>query len=78
MSWGLQSPQAFPVPCLQQGRQSCFPERREASSLEEKGSNLAKSESNPSFLGLYLDVIQLHLQKAALPYAARLPWAVLC
>lgn len=64
---------ALPVPGLHQGRQGCFPEWCEISSLKEKGRILAYSGSNNSFLGLYLDVIQLHLQKAALPYAAGLP-----
>lgn len=76
------SPQAviicFSSTSSAQRRQSCLPDWCEASSLEEKGRNLAQSDSNSSFLRLYLDVVQLHFQKAALPYAVGLPWDTLC
>lgn len=79
---GVRSPQAviicFSITSSAQRRQSCLPKWCEASSLEEKGRNLAQSDSNSSFLRLYLDVLQLHLQKAALPYAVGLPWDTLC
>lgn len=79
---GMRNPQAVIV-CFSktrsaQRRQNCLPKWCEASSLEEKGRNLAQCDGNSSFLRLYLDVVQLHLQKAALPYAVGLPWDTLC
>lgn len=69
---------AFPISGLHRGGKAASQNGVEAVASRKRAGIWLSSDSNSSFLRLYLDVVQLHLQKADLPYAVGLPWDTLC